>query len=271
MTPTTVLRLLRIFLLVAAAQGYAIGISGLLKPASVIGFPLETTPLNTRFVASFYLAGAIGLTISALARSVGEMTVLLVAFSVVTLLLLGVTIAYWSEFTIDGVPYPWLVSYIIDPVVGAAFIISLGLLSTAAPELRGPGLVFVVEAVVVGGLGVLMLAAPEAAIDVWPWKLSAVLARLYGAIFFALGVGAILAAQPRPPMARIPFLGTSLVLAVCGLVTYALHRSRFDGSTSTEVWLAAHALATVVFAATLGVVLRASSGSRPSSSVALEG
>jgi hypothetical protein len=163
------------------------------------------------------------------------------------------------------------VSYIVDPLVGAAFIVSLGLLSTATPELRGPGLVLVVEAAVLGGLGLLMLAAPDVAVDVWPWKLTPVLTRLYGAIFFALGLGAILAAQPRPPRARIPFLATSLVLAVCGLANYALHRSRFDGSTATSVWLAAHALATLAFAATLGAVARASSAARTRSPVALEG
>ena len=199
------------------------------------------------------------------------MTVLLVAFSVVTVLLLAVTIAYWPEFTSDGVPYPWLVSYIVDPLVGAAFIVSLGLLSTAVPELRGPGLVLVVETAVLGGLGVLMLAAPDAAVDIWPWKLTPVLARLYGAIFVALGLGALLAAQPRPPRARIPFLATLLVLAVCGLANYALHRSRFDDSAATSVWLAAHALTTVAVAATLVVVARASSAARTRSPVRLEG
>ena len=46
--------------------------TGLASPQSVVGFPLETTPLNTRIVAAFYLAGAVGLGLSALARDVRD-------------------------------------------------------------------------------------------------------------------------------------------------------------------------------------------------------
>src|SRR6185312_452308 len=59
---------LRAYLLVGAVQGLAIGLTGVFRPAHVVGFPLATTPLNTRFVASFYLAGAAGLIASAAVR-----------------------------------------------------------------------------------------------------------------------------------------------------------------------------------------------------------
>jgi hypothetical protein len=257
--PARPLRLLRAFLLVGAAQGYAIGLTGLLKPESIVGFPLETTPLNDRFVASFYLAGAIGLTLSALARRAADMRVLLTAFSFVTVLLLAVTIGYWSEFTTDGIPYPWLISYSVDPILGSALIVWLGLWSTEPPRLRGLGLLFLLEAAAFIGLGGLLLGAPGTAIDAWPWLLTTILARLYGSIFIALGLGALLAAQERRAEATIAFLGTSLVFAVCGLVTYALHRSRFDGSTATDVWLAAHGLATVAFGIAIFSAVRSSS------------
>ena len=58
----------RAYLLVGAVQGLAIAITGLARPAHVVGFPLSETPLNTRFVACFYLAGAAGLQASAAAR-----------------------------------------------------------------------------------------------------------------------------------------------------------------------------------------------------------
>jgi hypothetical protein len=246
-----VTRLLRAFLLVAAAQGYAIGLTGFLSPANIVGFPLETTPLNARFVASFYLAGAIGLTLTALRRRPDEMRVLLTAFPFATLLLLVVTIAYWSEFTADGVPYPWLVSYIVDPVVGAVLIVGLRLWSTAPVRRRGVGLVFLVEAAALGALGVFLLAAPGAAADAWPWHLTAILARVYGSIFVALALGALLATRESRAAAIVPFLTTSFVFAVCGLVTYALHHARFDGSTATVVWLAASGLGAIVFGTAL--------------------
>lgn len=253
-------RVLRAFLFVGAVQGYAIGLTGLLTPASIVGFPLETTPLNDRFVASFYLAGAIGLTLTALAGRADEMRVLTVAFSVVTLLLLVVTIGYWSEFTNDGVPYPWLISYIVDPVLGCALIVALRLWSNASPpRYRGVGLVLLVEAAAFCVLGVVLLAAPNAAIDAWPWHLTAILARTYGAIFVALALGALLAARESRAAALVPFLTTSFVFAVSGLAVYAVHHSRFDGSIATGVWLGAHAAGTIVFGAALAVVIRAPS------------
>ena len=248
-------RLLRAFLLVGAVQGYAIGLTGLIRPASIVGFPLETTPLNDRFVASFYLAGATGLLLTALASRAEDMRVLTSAFTFVTLILLVVTVAYWSEYTADGIPYPWLISYIAEPIVGATLIVGLRLWTRAPLRRRGVGLVLVVDAVALCALGVFLLAAPQAAIRAWPWTLTVVLARTYGAIFLALALGAALAARETRAPALVPFLATSLVFAACGLVVYALHHSRFDGSTATIVWIGAHAVAVVAFGGALAAEL----------------
>lgn len=253
---TTVTRLARVFLIVGAAQGYAIGLTGLARPASIVGFPLATTPLNDRFVASFYVAGAIGLTLTALAPRATDMLVLLSAFSVVTLLLLAVTVGYWSDFTADGVPYPWLVSYIVDPVVGGALILALRPWPRTMSAQRGVRLVLLCEAAVFCALGLMLVAAPGAAIDVWPWHLTAILARVYGMIFLGLALAALLAANESRAAALVPFLATSLVFAVGGLAVYGIHRSRFDGSIATGVWLAAHIVGTIAFAVTLLAVAR---------------
>ena len=125
---------LRVYLLVGALQGLAIGLTGLFRPAHVIGFPLTTTPLNTRFVASFYLAGATGLIASAAARRAIDTRIFVVGFVAVTALLLVATIAYWSTYTSGGVPYPWVVSYAVEPVIGAT---ALWYLHLARPALPG--------------------------------------------------------------------------------------------------------------------------------------
>jgi hypothetical protein len=252
------MRWLRAFLLVAAAQGYAIGLTGLAKPSSIVGFPLETTPLNDRFVASFYLAGAIGLTLTALARRMDDTRVLLAAFPFATVLLLVVTLAYWSDFSTKRVPYAWLISYIVDPVLGGAAILGWRLWSTERPRARGVGLLFLVEAGVLGALGVLLLAAPGTAIDAWPWHLTEVLSRTYGSIFLALGLGAFLAARESRAAAIVPFLVTSAVFSACGLAVYVLHSSHFDGGDATQVWLALNSAGVAAFGTALLTVLRGS-------------
>src|SRR6516162_4600273 len=138
--------LLRVFLLLGAAQGFAIGLTGFIRPKHIVGFPLATTPLNDRFAASFYLAGAIGLTLSACSRRAWDTRVLVTAFGFVTTLLLATTIGYWSEFTATRVPYAWLVSYIVDPIGAVIAIVALHLWSTERPRTDTLGALFVGEA-----------------------------------------------------------------------------------------------------------------------------
>src|SRR3954468_1872518 len=107
---------LRAYLVIGALQGLAIALTGLFRPAHVVGFPLATTPLNTRFVACFYLAGATGLIASAIVPRAVDARIFLVGFIVVTALLLAATIWYWSTYTDGGVPYPWVGSYVVEPV-----------------------------------------------------------------------------------------------------------------------------------------------------------
>ena len=97
---------------------------------------------------------------------------------------------YWSDFTADGVPYPWLVSYIVDPVVGAVALWSLGLARPAVPgdapaecHLRG-------DPRGVRDSRRVLLLFPDTAVAHWPWKLTAILARVYAAIFIAFALGA---------------------------------------------------------------------------------
>jgi hypothetical protein len=233
---------LRAYLLVGAVQGLAIGLTGLFRPGHVVGFPLATTPLNTRFVAAFYLAGATGLILSAAARRAIDTRIFLVGFVVVTSLLLLATVWYWSTYTGGGIPYPWLVSYIVEPVIGAAIIAGLRLAGAAEPGRHGTTPVFLAEAVVFGLVGAVLFISPSTGIRMWPWALTAVLARTYAAIFIAFAAGAALAAYERRPAAVRPFAISSLVLVATTAVVSLVHHAKFDGGPSTWVWAAALAL-----------------------------
>ena len=151
---------LRAYLLVGAVQGLAIGLTGLFRPAHVVGFPLATTPLNTRFVAAFYLAGATGLIASAAARRAVDTRIFVVGFVAVTALLLAATVWYWSTYTAGGVPYPWVGSYVVEPVVGAASCGTCTWARAAQPGRHRLSAVFLAEAVVFAALGVVLVVAP---------------------------------------------------------------------------------------------------------------
>jgi hypothetical protein len=252
---------LRAYLLLGAVQGLAIGLTGLFRPAHVVGFPLATTTLNTRFVASFYLAGATGLIASAAARRAIDTRIFVVGFVAVTALLLTATGWYWSTYTAGGIPYPWTTSYVLEPIAGTLILWHLGLRRPAQPGRHASSGVFIAQAAVFGVLGIVLAAAPGLAVRMWPWALTAVLARTYAAIFLAFALGAALAAGERRPQAVRPFALSSLVLVATTAAVSLIHHAKFDGGPSTWVWVAGLAAGLAGLAAASAASLR--TGSRP--------
>ena len=247
----------RAYLLVGAAQGLAIALTGLARPAHVIGFPLATTPLNVRFVACFYLAGAAGLLASAIVRRAVDTRIYLAGFTAVTALLLTATVWYWSTYTDGGVPYPWVGSYVIEPVVGIGAIAALGLWRPAAPGRHRLSPVYEAQAAIFAVLGIVLAASPDTAVRMWPWALTAVLARTYAAIFLAFALGAGLASRERRPQAVRPFALSSLVLVGATAVVSLVHHAKFDGGPSTDLWAVALAAGIAGLGAAVLATLRA--------------
>jgi hypothetical protein len=247
---------LRAYLLIGAVQGLAIGLTGMFRPAHVVGFPLPTTPLNTRFVASFYLAGAAGLIASAAVRRAVDARIFLFGFVAVTALLLTATIWYWSTYTAGGVPYPWTVSYVLEPIAGVVILRALHLARPARAGRHRLSAVYLAEAVVFAVLGVILAASPSLAVRMWPWALTAVLARTYAAIFLAFALGAALAANESRPEAVRPFALSSLVLVAAAAVASLVHHAKFDGGISTAVWAVGLGAGLAGFAAASAASLR---------------
>ena len=239
---------LRAYLVIGAVQGLAIALTGLARPAHVVGFPLATTPLNTRFVACFYLAGATGLLASAAARRTIDTRIYLFGFTAVTALLLAATIWYWSTYTDGGVPYPWVTSYVAEPIVGVAILVGLRLWRADSPGLHRMSPVYAAEAAVFAVIGLVLAIAPDTAVRIWPWALTAVLARTYAAIFLAFALGAVLAAGERRPQAVRAFALSSLNLVAVTAAVSLAHHAKFDGGPSTWVWVAGLAVGLAGFA-----------------------
>jgi hypothetical protein len=227
---------LRAWLLIGTVQGLAIGLTGLFRPAHVVGFPLHTTPLNTRLVACFYLAGAVGLALSAVAGRAIDARIFTAGFALVTALLLLATLRYWSDFTADGVPYAWLASYVVDPIVGLVALQVLALWRPAEPGAHALSSVFLAVFAVFGALGALLLLAPDTATAHAPWKLTAVLARVYAAILLAFALGAALAAFERRGAALRPFAISALTLVVLAAIVSLVHRDRFSAGAASWIW-----------------------------------
>jgi hypothetical protein len=247
---------LRAFLLVNVVQDVGLGISGLLSPRHIL-IPLKgLTPLNARFVGSLYLGGGIVILLAALVRKAIDTRIALYSLFVITALVLGMTFAYWTAFTVDGVPKLWMITYLVDPVAVPVILVALGLVRPAAPGRHRLTGLFLAEAGVLGVAGIALIIASDAVLTAWPWTVGPLLARVYGSFLLAFGVGALLAAVERRSAAVRPFLAGSLALLVCTLVTSLLHLDRFDGGAVRWMWFGGHAVGLALFTAALAAVIR---------------
>src|SRR5690348_18413649 len=111
---------MRAYLLFAAAQGLGIGLTGLLAPADM-QIPLRLTPLNDRFAASLYVAGALGLLLVAFRKRQLEARLFVIGFGLATALILALTLLHSDDFLADDLPHRpvWVFDYVVDPVLAA--------------------------------------------------------------------------------------------------------------------------------------------------------
>jgi len=115
---------------------------------------------------------------------------------------------------------------------------------------------FLAQAVFLGGTGLALLIASDAVLAAWPWAIGRLLARVYAAFFLAFAVGALLAAYERRRQAVQAFLAGSLALVVCTTTTTLLHLDRFSSGTTLAVWIGVHLVGLAAFGYGLVISLR---------------
>jgi hypothetical protein len=128
-------------------------------------------------------------------------------------------------------------------------LVKLGIGRAAAPGRHRLTTLFVAEAVVLGGPGIALLLAPTGLLTAWPWTLTRLLARVYGAFFVAFAVGALLAAYERRPAAVWPLLTGSLALLAFMLGAPLQHLDRFQHGPVRWLWFGALVVGLAAFSA----------------------
>jgi hypothetical protein len=245
---------LRIFFFVNVLQDLALG-SGLIVPES-IPFPLAVTPLNARFIGALYLAAAVGMVLSALVRDRRDTRIIVISFGLVSVLVMIVTILYWADFTARRIPMLWLVTYTVDPIVTAALVVSWKLWHPAIPGRHALSRLLLAEFVLLGVMGHFSLLAPGPAVDLWPWKITPLLAQVYGAFLLTFAAGALLAAREARASAILPIVASSFALAVLVIVASAQHLPRFVPGAPTWIWFGGFTIAGIALGIGLFVLLR---------------
>ena len=262
----------RAYLIFAAFQGLGLGVTGLVSPDD-IQVPLRMSPLNERFVAALYFAGGVGVLAAAFSRRQSGPRLFVLGFAFATAVILLLTLAHWNDFMADGLSHraSWIGAYVLDPLLGAIVIPAAGYLRLP-PRTRHPLTpLLLVQAAVMGLLGVLLLVVPGLVAAAWPWTLPPVLGQLYACFFLAFALGAYLAAGESQAWPIRVFLVSSLSLAVAVLAASLLHLARFSPGPATWIWFAAFGAGAVAFLVALLVQRRAGASSAATSALQPQG
>src|SRR5205814_2021224 len=112
------------------------------------------------------------------------------------------------------------------------------------------------QAIVFGGLGLVLLFAPDVAARYWPWSLQPiVLGQVYACFILTFAVGAALAARETSRRGIRDFLIASLSLSLLVLLASVVHLDRFKAEPVSVAWFAGFGLAAVAFAG--GLIVQA--------------
>ncbi len=251
----TLTRRQRIFFGIIIAFPAWVAAGGLFLPGRIDDFlPFTPPPLHARFIGAMYLAGATMMLLAAVANAWYEVRVVTVILGIWTGLLGLVSLLYLDVFNWSSRPtWFWWFAYIWFPF-GAAFIAWNQRHENRHPDepplsplLRG---FLLVQGIVAVALALWLLLAPRIMIELWPWKITALLAQIYSAPFLAYGVGSLYSARQHGwSEVRIPVIAT-LVLTLVAIVGSFLHSALFNAANpSTWVWFGGLGTAAVALAA----------------------
>jgi hypothetical protein len=239
------------FVLALAAM---IGIWGLFFPAQVLQvLPFSVPPLHSRFLGSMYLSGATFMGLNILAKQWAEVRVVTPMIAIWTGMLGIISLFHLSAFDWERVQvWVWFFAYISFPLIAAW--IAWQQRSQNTPTEGLPLSDYLRTYLYLQGglltlLALSLLIAPSWMVTLWPWKITPILAHIYGAPFLSYGLGSLyVVSQQTWQEVRIVIYAT-LVFMVGVLLASLHHIKLFDfGIFATWLWFCGFAISSLTLA-----------------------
>ena len=236
-------RWLRIFFLIVALQAFLLFIA-LIQPSLInLVEPWPASPLNARFIAALYTALGMAVLLCSRARVFREVRIILAGVGLATAGLLVITLYRLAVFGFGELAYPdrfpvgWTLFYLLDPLVVAWTFWRWRGERVGAASSRMAGF-WLLQALILGVSGLVLLLTPPLAISLWPWALTPPLSQLYSGFFLTLAVCCWLASREAEwSGARLLTLALAL-LALLVLAVSGIHLDRFKPGLPTLIWFA---------------------------------
>lgn len=254
---TTVTRNQKIYFAAVGLLALWVGVWGYFIPENVDkAIPWLVPPFHARFIGAIYLSAVIIMGCSMLARRYAEVRVAVFMIGIWTGSLFVISLFYLNEFDFSrGQVLFWFGAYIIYPVIGFWFAWvhrSERDSPATASLLIWMQKYFLVQGAITTILALALLLAPDLMVNLWPWKITRMLAQIYSGPFLAYGIGSLMLGRQRTwTEVRIVALA-SFILTVSVLVASIIHRALFTPSSpSMWIWFGGFSLATLFLAAVI--------------------
>lgn len=205
-----------------------------------------SAPMTSRMLASAYLGGAYFFTRAIFAWRWSRITVGFLPVTTFASFMCVATLLHWDRFN-HGHPsfYAWVILYLTTPILVLLAWLRNRRTDDGRPEERDfrlpraiqwLSLAFGVFYLVVA---VLLMINPAGMVDIWPWPLTPLTARVVGGLLALFGVfGLTIAAEGRWSAYRIP-LQSMMVALASGMIGAWINWNTFDTSRwFTWVYLA---------------------------------
>lgn len=249
---TAVTRGQRIYFAAVGLLALWVGIWGYFIPGHVDrAIPWLVPPLHARFLGAVYLSAATILVGGILARYYAEVRVMVYLITIWTGMLFVVSLFYLGEFDYSHKPvWFWFGAYLIYPLIGLWLMWRH---RTLHERVAGPALpawvrgYLLAQGIIVTALALALLLVPEIMVNVWPWKITRLLAQIYSAPFMAYGLSSVTLSRAQTwPEVRVIVIG-ACVLAIGVLLASFIHRGLFTlTNLATWIWFGGFSLATVM-------------------------
>lgn len=229
-----------------------VGIWGYFIPAKVDqAIPWLVPPLHARFLGAMYLSGTAFMIGGILARYHAEIRIMVRVILIWTGMLFVVSLFYLREFDYSRTQvWIWFGAYILYPAIALWLMWKDRALDDRLDDPSLPGWVrayLQVQGILVSALALVLLLAPDFMVNVWPWKITRLLAQIYSAPFLAYGLSSLMSSRVRTWAEIRVIVMATFVFALGVLLASMIHRALFSpADVSTWLWFGGFAVATVV-------------------------
>ncbi|MBI2330935.1 MAG: hypothetical protein HYU84_01940 [Chloroflexi bacterium] len=229
-----------------------VGVWGYFFPTHVDkAIPWLVPPLHARFIGAIYFSATAFTIGGMLARSYTDAKIAIVVTTIWTGLLFVISLFYLGEFDpMNKRVWFWFGAYILYPLIGIGFLWRYRNLLEPTDGTLLPGWVrsyFSFQGTVLIILALALLLLPDMMLNLWPWKITRLLAQIYSSPFLAYGIGSLMLGRQKAWQEVKVIVTAAFVFVFLALLASFIHIELFSFERiATWVWLASFATAFIL-------------------------